>query len=134
MKLVLRKWWHGYIVSPWASLAGVALCWIVGIARAPGPALNSIGEFFSVALMGVFIAYVWGLLLLPLVVVFEQRDLRGWRVYVVTGLAAGLLTAAGGSRRYLVLCGLCGVFCAGVFAMRVAGFDESLASLFARNG
>jgi hypothetical protein len=138
MNLTLEKWWHGYVVSPLGAVAGVMLLAITMAVGGPMPS-RGLGDILSaipIAAMGVLISYFVGLMLLPVFVVLEACDWRGGRVYVTTGLAAGLLTGllmGGPAQAYHVpnfaLCGLCGALCAVVFAIRVADLDRGPTAL-----
>lgn len=123
----LREWWGAYLLSPLATIAGVALYVAVSVLSVPPFALSTLGATFGyMAVVGVGISYLVGLLLLPLFLVFEAFGWRGWRVYVPTGLVAGLLVTiqiGGADTRAphaFVLCATCGALCAWVFSVRMS--------------
>lgn len=127
--MALREWWGAYLVSPLGTVAGVAVYTIVSVVGDPHLALGEIGAAFGyMALIAVAISYFVGVLLLPVYLMFEAFGWRGWKIYVPTGLVAGLLVtvqiliagAGTSSPQAFVLCATCGALCAWVFSVRVA--------------
>ena len=127
--MALREWWRAYLVSPLGTVGGVAVYTIVSVVGDRQLALSEIGAAFGyMAVIGVAISYFVGVLLLPVFLMFEAFGWRGWKVYVPTGLVAGLLVtvqiliagAGTSSPQAFVLCATCGALCAWVFSVRMA--------------
>ena len=136
--LRLRVWRQAYLVAPVGTIAWL-LFWGT-YATKSGLLIDSSAATniaIAVVVSGVLISYVCGLLLLPVYVLFEAYAWRGWKIYVPTGAAAGLLALAlagrflpglltgwGGAEpvhlSHVVLWGGCGALSAAVFSLQVA--------------
>ena len=72
-------------------------------------------------------AYVAGALMLPLWLIFERLDWRGWRYYVPTGAIAGplanffLFDAERRPWQFYIVCSVAGIACAIVFSLVLKG-------------
>jgi hypothetical protein len=134
----LRVWRQAYLVAPIGTIAWLFL-WGTYTASS-GPFVDrsaATNIAIATAVCGVLISYVCGVLLLPVYVLFEACSWRGWKIYVPTGAAAGLLALAlagrflpglltgwGGTEpvhpSQVVLWGGCGALSAAVFSIRIA--------------
>lgn len=76
------------LVAPWGAALSVLGFYLV-VAVAEGPFPISIVSREVVRTVGW--AYLGGLVLLPLYFLFDHRGWHGWRVYVPTAVAAGVV-------------------------------------------
>jgi hypothetical protein len=84
----------------------------------------------SIMTVAMVVAYVIGLLMLPLWWLFTKLGWRGWRFYVPTGALAGLVIASVPMEiesAWYVLCSAAGLLCATVFSL-VLTYVDRLAS------
>ncbi len=135
----LRRWWFAYAISPLGTVAAIALIGGHALAFGASPATVLTLSTLEVTTLGLLISYVIGLCLLPFFLMFEERQLRGWLVYIATAAAAGVFTAACltfpdiPGWRPGFLCAFCGTLCGVVFtvAMRTPsnGRARSLPSM-----
>ena len=113
-----------------APLGAVALIAILAFTRfvidpGPDPLDTALGPASGFIAMAVIIAYVSGLFLLPVLLLFEIISWRGWRYYVPTAAVAGLVAALvmaypqplSSPWTYYVLFSSSGASCAVVFSL-----------------
>ena len=134
----LRVWRQAYLMAPVGTIAWLLL-WGTYAFRTGPPVDRSAATNLAIATVafGILVSYVCGVLLLPIFVLFEAYAWRGWKIYVPTGAAAGvlglalagrllpgLLTGWGGAEplhlSQIVLWAGCGALSAAVFSVRIA--------------
>jgi hypothetical protein len=116
-----------YLTAPLGSFAPLAILVLIGLARDSGPRtaameLGSTARFAAIALM---VSYASGLLLLPVLWLFEVLRWRGWRYYVPTSAVAGLAVSLAMAYprpfaspwTYYVLFAASGASCAVIFSI-----------------
>ena len=74
-----------YLVAPIGALSVLTAVAVIAII------VDESSRSWFIVLTGVLIAYVVGLLLLPLWWVFDKQGWRGWRYYVPTAAIAGFI-------------------------------------------
>jgi hypothetical protein len=90
-----RTVFWAYLSAPLGAVALIAIVAFTVFVIDPGPdpvetALGHTSEFIA---MAIIIAYVSGLFLLPVVLLFEIFNWRGWQYYIPTAAVAGLVAA-----------------------------------------
>jgi hypothetical protein len=87
-----------YLISPWGAALPLLGFYLVAFAVDPFP----IDIITREVTRTVPWAYLAGLVLLPVYFLFERLGWRGWRVYVPTAVAAGIVLPIGvGAARFL---------------------------------
>jgi len=75
-----------FLISPWGAALAILRFYAVDLAA---------GLPFDIAARGFMLTLLWaylaGLVLLPVYFLFERLGWRGWRVYVPTAVAAGIV-------------------------------------------
>jgi hypothetical protein len=134
----LRGWRQAYLAAPLGTVGWLLLWGTYAFGNAPLVDRSAATNIAIAAVAGgVLVSYVCGVVLLPVYILFEAQAWRGWKIYVPTGAAAGLLALAvagrflpglltgwGGAEplhpSLIVLWAGCGALSAAVFSIRIA--------------
>jgi hypothetical protein len=122
----VRPWLRAYVRAPFGAVLGTLL-WGAALGAIDPAQPSVMWLLLAILAIAVLCAYVVGVLLLPVFLVYERLRWRGAHFYVPTAVLAGLLTigviqppesrAAGPAA--LVLGALCGLGSGIVFSVRL---------------
>jgi len=119
----VRPWLRAYLRAPFGAVLGTLL-WGAALGAIDPAQPSLMGVLVAILAMTVLCAYVVGVLLLPVFLVYERLRWRGARFYVPTAVLAGLVIMGAwqpmASRAgELALGALCGLGSGIVFSVRL---------------